>query len=200
MRNSRPFRIILASESPRRREILSELFESLEVIPSGIPEQVEVGLSPAALSVQLAFEKASVVARRHPGSFVIGADTLVILDGEILRKPVDRKDAEFMLRKLSARTQQVITGVAVIHQKERWELCVTTDVSFSPLSDDEIHWYTNTTEPYDKAGGYGIQGHGARFIQKIHGDYLNVVGFPLAAFYREMVRRGIDPAVFRNQV
>ena len=191
--------VVLASASPRRKEILSGLFPFLEVVPSGIPEEIVQGLSPEILSMNLAFQKSVAVASRYPEAFVIGADTLVVVEGDIMGKPRDNGEAESMLRMLSGKTHQVMTGTAVCYENETWQFYVTTEVCFYTVTPEEIRWYLDTKEPFDKAGGYGIQGFGARFIREIKGDYLNVVGFPLSALYQEMVRRGVPLSRFRNQ-
>lgn len=188
------YRVILASESPRRREILKQLIPVFDVIASGVPEHPIPGCSPSETARRLAEEKAGAVAARYPAALVIGSDTVVVAGDEILGKPVDRRDAARMLKRLSGRTHQVITGVGVCSPDGNWSLTVETDVTFSELSEEEIAWYVRTGEPMDKAGAYGIQGLGARFIQKIKGNYLNVVGFPLSEVYREFVRRGMHPA------
>lgn len=186
--------VILASESPRRREILKQLVPAFDVIASGVPEHPIPGCGPAETARRLAEEKAGAVAERYPAALVIGSDTVVVAGDQLLGKPVDRRDAARMLKQLSGRTHQVITGVGVYSPEGNWSLAVETDVTFFKLTEDEIDWYVRTGEPMDKAGAYGIQGLGARFIQKIKGDYLNVVGFPLSAVYREFVRRGMYPA------
>lgn len=170
-----------------------------DVIPSGIPEHEIQGLSPCELAVALAEEKARAVWRKNRDAMVIGADTIVVLENAIMGKPESQLDAERMLKQLSGKTHEVITGVAVIGGDTNWHFHVTTRVSFDSLSEKQIRWYVETGEPFDKAGAYGIQGHGARFIKEIQGDYLNVVGFPLSALYRKLVEKGVDPSEIRDR-
>jgi septum formation protein len=176
--------LVLASASPRRKELLALLGLDFEVVPSAYEEVLpEVHPDPAALAVHLAGEKARDVARGRPDAAVIGADTVVALEGRIYGKPEDRADAARMVRELSGRTHQVITGVAVASGPGEASLrsfAVTTDVTFRALEDAEIAAYVATDEPLDKAGGYAIQGYGALLISGIRGDYPNVVGLPLA--------------------
>jgi septum formation protein len=179
-----PRRLILASQSPRRRELLQVLGWPFDVIPSGVDEStVPAGLAPAALARWLAEQKADDVAHRHPGAFVIGADTIVVLGDEVMGKPVDPEDAARMLRALSGATHRVITGIAVRREgPEPLQLsdAVETEVTFRPLTDHEIEAYVRTGEPMDKAGAYAIQGCGALLAAGIRGDYPNIVGLPVA--------------------
>jgi septum formation protein len=179
-----PRRLILASQSPRRRELLQVLGWPFDVIPSGVDEStVPAGLAPAALARWLAEQKADDVAHRHPGAFVIGADTIVVLGDEVMGKPVDPEDAARMLRALSGATHRVITGIAVRREgPEPLQLsdAVETEVTFRPLTDHEIEAYVRTGEPMDKAGAYAIQGCGALRAAGIRGDYPNIVGLPVA--------------------
>jgi septum formation protein len=179
-----PRRLILASQSPRRQELLQVLGWPFDVIPSGVDEStVPAGLAPAALARWLAEQKADDVAHRHPGAFVIGADTIVVLGDEVMGKPVDPEDAARMLRALSGATHRVITGIAVRREgPEPLQLsdAVETEVTFRPLTDHEIEAYVRTGEPMDKAGAYAIQGCGALLAAGIRGDYPNIVGLPVA--------------------
>jgi septum formation protein len=179
-----PRRLILASQSPRRQELLQVLGWPFDVIPSGVDEStVPAGLAPAALARWLAEQKADDVAHRHPGAFVIGADTIVVLGDEVMGKPVDPEDAARMLRALSGATHRVITGIAVRREgPEPLHLsdAVETEVTFRPLTDHEIEAYVRTGEPMDKAGAYAIQGYGAMLAAGIRGDYPNIVGLPVA--------------------
>ena len=192
-------RIVLASESPRRQEILARILPVFDVVPSGVPEHEIPGVSPCELAVTLAEEKARAVWNGNQDAMVIGADTIVVLESVIMGKPENSLDAEQMLNRLSGNTHEVITGVAVVDGREDWRFHVTTRVTFQLLTSAEIQWYVDTGEPFDKAGAYGIQGHGARLIKEIQGDYLNVVGFPLSAFYRKLVEKGVDPSEIMNR-
>jgi septum formation protein len=180
-------RIILASTSPRRRELLAHLGLPYDVIGSAFDEEAipfDPG-DPGGWTVTLALGKARAVAARAGGNaLVIGADTTVVLDGQVYNKPIDATDAARMLRTLSGRTHQVYTGVVVV-PVEGGQVALeataygVTDVTFKPLTDGFIADYVATGEPLDKAGAYGIQNHGLALIDHISGDYYNVVGFPL---------------------
>jgi septum formation protein len=187
--------LILASASPRRQELLRNAGISFIVEPTGIPEVPEPGEMPKGFVERLARAKARVIAGHHPQDFILGADTTVLVGDEILNKPVDTADAARMLRLLSGRTHQVITGVCVIvpHAQPRTEnrelrtelvRSETTAVVFEELGEEDIAFYVSTGEPMDKAGAYGIQGIASRWISRIEGDYFNVVGLPLALVYR----------------
>ncbi len=175
--------LILASASPRRQELLRNAGISFTVEVANIPEIPLAGESPQACAMRLAAEKARTVSQQQSNEFVLGADTIVVVDGEILGKPRDEKDAARMLRLLSNKTHEVITGVC-LHggfEDSRYE---RTLVSVSALSDEDIRQYVATREPMDKAGAYAIQGIASRWIHKIEGDYFNVVGLPVALVYR----------------
>lgn len=174
--------IILASASPRRRELLAQAGFNFEVIPAHVNEDVLPGEDPKTYVVRLARDKAEAVygQLRVPEAIVIGADTTVTIDGHILAKPEDARDAARMLRKLSGRTHQVITAVAIASALGTDASAEVTSVEFLRLSDEEITAYVATGEPMDKAGAYGIQGYAARWIPRIEGCYFNVVGLPIA--------------------
>lgn len=176
--------IILASGSPRRQEILKNIGLDFKVIKSGADEQVEKGVDPEICAMQLSLLKAADVAKTQgKDALVIGADTLVVSpDGEILGKPKDSFDAEKMLSSLSGKKHRVITGVSIVRtfDAKASSFFVSTDVFFKDLSERDISWYIATGEPFDKAGSYGIQGFGAILIEKIEGDYFNVVGLPVS--------------------
>jgi septum formation protein len=174
--------LILASASPRRQELLRNAGISFTVQVANIPEIPLAGESPQACAMRLAAEKARAVFQRHSDEFVLGADTIVV-DGEILGKPRDENDAARMLRLLSGKTHEVITGVCLLGSFEDIR-CERTLVSVSTLSDQDIQQYVATAEPMDKAGAYAIQGIASRWIHKIEGDYFNVVGLPVALVYR----------------
>jgi septum formation protein len=178
---SRSVRLILASGSPRREILLRQTGLEFDVEPSGAEETIPEGVPPRELAERLAVEKARLVVARRFSGLVIGADTVVVLKGRILGKPADASEAAEMLRSLSGREHQVITGIAVIDAAsgEMRSDAVSTVVKFAPLSQDAIDRYVATGEPLDKAGGYGIQGFGALLIERIDGCYFNVVGLPL---------------------
>ena len=182
--------LVLASASPRRRELLQNAGIPFVIHPSKIPELPRKGETPQACAERLAREKALNVFRQRPQDFVLGADTIVIVDGQILGKPRDAGDAARMLRLLSGRTHQVTTGVCLVgpDRKGRSSLqetrSETTRVTMSKLMDDDIESYVATGEPLDKAGAYAIQGIASRWISRIEGDYFNVVGLPVSLVYR----------------
>lgn len=178
--------IVLASKSPRRQEILGRFFENFEVFPSKADESSE--LPPREHAIEVACRKAWEVYRKT-GGVVIGADTIVVLDGKILGKPRDEKEAKEMLRSLSGRVHRVITGYCIVKDGKEVKGAVETEVEFYELSDEDIAWYVATGEPMDKAGAYGIQGKGGLFVKRIKGDYYNVVGLPIEVIrkVREML-------------
>ncbi len=178
--------VVLASQSPRRRELLGLLFEHFEVHACETDESLPDGIAPDKAVERLALQKAQAVAPAYPGRLVIGADTIVVLDGAILGKPRDEADAARMLGLLSGRCHAVHTGVALIRDGKTRRFSCRTAVHFAALSPKEIEWYVHTGEPMDKAGAYGIQGYGARFIEGIEGDYFNVMGLPVNRLYREI--------------
>ena len=180
-------KIILASASPRRRELLGQLIGEFEVIPSGAEENI-TNTDPHDTVCELARTKAEWVAERHPEAVVIGADTMVYLGKTPLGKPKDAEEAREMLRMLSGRAHQVYTGVCVIADGKTIAEAECTDVYFAELSEAEIEEYVNTGDSMDKAGAYGIQGHAARFVERIDGCYFNVVGLPLRRLYTMLKR------------
>ncbi|HJW10723.1 MAG TPA: Maf family protein [Albitalea sp.] len=182
-------RLILASASPRRRELLAQLGVPFEVDASDVPETPRPGEHPQAFASRVARDKAAEVARRCPDALVLAADTVVVVDGVILGKPCDRSDARRMLEALSGRTHEVLTAVALIdpgHDVE--DLIVRSTVEFRPLVAQEIDRYLDSAEPYDKAGAYAVQGEAQRFVLAVHGSYTNVVGLPVDEV-RELLRR-----------
>jgi septum formation protein len=182
-------RVILASGSPRRRELLAYLIDKFDAIPSGIDE--EASGSPRQQVEKLATDKALDIARQYPDALVIGADTLVAVGGQVLGKPRDEADAADMLRMLSGRAHNVYTGVAVISSGKTHIAVESTRVTFSHMSDDEIREYIATGEPMDKAGAYGIQGYGGKYISGIHGCFFNVMGLPLNRLYTMLKEPGL---------
>lgn len=184
--------IILASASPRRVELLSSAGIEFEVVPGDVDEGLRPGEAPEDYVMRLARAKAEDVARKAGGRFYIGADTIVVCDGEIMGKPKDSFDAERMLNKISGISHEVVTGFTV-YDKERDGIitdAVRTTVYFKPLRDAEIHAYIATGCPFDKAGAYAIQGGAAYMVQKIEGSYSNVVGLPLCEVVDVLRRMG----------
>jgi septum formation protein len=177
-------RIVLGSGSPRRREILTWLGLDFEVHPADIDESVLEGEHAVEYVRRLATAKSAVVAAAHPGRLVIAADTTVAIDGEILGKPEDVDDARRMVRRLAGRTHQVHTGVAVAADQQLAVDVETTAVTFGSIADDVVEWYVGLAEPYDKAGGYGLQGAGAAFVERIDGNSANVIGLPVPLLLR----------------
>jgi septum formation protein len=176
--------IILASSSPRRAKILSQIGFNFKVVPSTV-EEVFNHHDPVEVSKDLALKKAAEIAERHPDNIVIGADTVVFLDKKILGKPVSDEDAYEMLRTLSAKTHEVYTAFAIVHKSTNKQMVdiERTEVTFRALSEEEIAEYVRSGEPMDKAGAYGIQDRSAVFVNKIVGDFYNVVGLPIARIY-----------------
>lgn len=170
--------VILASGSPRRHELLKKIIPDFKIEVSDALEEVRAS-TPIELAVENARLKAEAVAKKFPSDVVIGADTIVELDGEILLKPIDEDDARKMLRRLSEREHRVITGVALVEGARVLTAHEITKVYFGAMSDEEIANYVATGEPMDKSGSYALQGGAAPFIKKIDGDWSNVVGLPL---------------------
>ncbi len=183
--------LILASASPRRAELLAAAGFEFEVAPQHVDETPRDGESAEAYVLRVAWEKVHSACRKS-GTTVIGADTVVLIDGSILGKPADADEAAGMLKRLSGRDHAVLTGVAVGGREEAGEVSRTT-VRFLPLTDEEIAWYVASGEPWDKAGGYAIQGLASRFVERIDGSYSNVVGLPIAVVYRLLRRIGVNP-------
>src|SRR5580692_7863684 len=194
--------LVLASASPRRRDLLGNAGISFTVQAADIDERPLAGESPQDCVERLAREKALAVFQTRPRDYVLGADTIVVVDGAILGKPRDADDAAGMLRLLSGRTHAVITGVCVVNPVAGGQGSVaskpdlltaseTTLVTFGELSDDEIRDYVATGEPMDKAGAYAIQGIASRWIPRIEGDYSNVVGLPVALVYAMLREQGV---------
>ena len=180
-------RLILASASPRRRELLAQAGFIFTVESADVDESRRVNEEPAAYVLRLAVEKAQAVFARRAAEdvgdtplIVLGADTTVVCDGQILAKPADAADAMRMLRRLSGRTHQVLTGVAAVTRAGVVSGVETTEVVFAPIPESDLAAYCATDEPLDKAGAYGIQGYAARWIPRIDGDYFNVMGLPIA--------------------
>lgn len=189
-------RLVLASASPRRRELLADLGLAFEVRPADIDESVLAGESGTTYVERLAREKALAMAA--PDELVLAADTTVDLDGDLLGKPVDADDARALMRRLSDSTHHVHTGVAAVtfdpdaSSPRVLSTVVTTAVTFAPVPDEWIDWYIDTGEPFDKAGGYGMQGAAAIFVHRIDGSPSNVIGLPLDAVAALVRRAGLD--------
>ncbi|HLG15999.1 MAG TPA: Maf family protein [Blastocatellia bacterium] len=179
-------RIILASSSPRRAELLTNLGINFEIAPSQINERLHQGEAPADYIIRLARAKVVEAARQRESGLIVGADTVVVLKGAVLGKPEDELDAVQMLRDLSGEWHAVLTGLALYDAASSREVADydKTLVRFAKLTEKEIDWYVKTGEPMDKAGAYAIQGFGALFIDQISGNYHNVVGLPIPLLYR----------------
>ena len=186
-------KLILASNSPRRRHLLETAGIEFSVIPSDFDESSVSLASPEAHVKFLARAKAEDISARYPEIWIIAADTIVSIDNSILEKPASTAEARAMLKTLSARTHQVHTGYCICRKASRQQFtdCVTTDVTFKDLSDKEIEWYIASGEPFDKAGAYGIQGLGAFLVKRINGSYTNVVGLPVCEVLDYLFKAGI---------
>jgi len=188
---ARPMKLILASASPRRRELLAQAGYAFTVEAADVDETQRLGEDPAAYVLRLAEEKAQAVFARHRADdtpdaplIVLGADTCVVCEGEILGKPADGEDAKRMLRRLSDRTHWVLTGIATVTRHGMKSEVERTEVTFSRIPEADLAFYCATAEPLDKAGAYGIQGYAARWIPRIDGCYFNVMGLPIARTVR----------------
>ncbi|MGQ9900972.1 MAG: Maf family protein [Fimbriimonadales bacterium] len=192
-----PLRWVLASGSPRRQSLMRLFGKPFEVHPAQIEEHLPPRVSrPALLGRRLARAKAEAVAPHYTDALIIAADTLVVIDGQVLGKPADAREAHEMLRLLSGRTHTVITALCLLLRREGRTVRLVQDaprsrVTFRPLSDDWIRWYIATGEPFDKAGAYGIQEYGALLIEKVQGCYFNVVGLPLATLAQRLEELGL---------
>ncbi|HLZ53364.1 MAG TPA: Maf family protein [Verrucomicrobiae bacterium] len=180
--------LILASASPRRTELLRQLSLDFQIIPSVATEVFDEHLSPLELCQLNAHRKARVIAKKHPDALVLGADTLVFLEGDIMGKPADIAEARRMLGRLQGRAHQVVTGVSLIHLRALRErtFAVSTDVTFHPLTPEQINVYLSKTNPLDKAGAYAIQEHGDTIVSEISGSFSNVVGLPIEMLKEEI--------------
>ena len=190
-------RLLLASTSPRRAEILGALGIPFDLSPADVDETIlpaEPGRSAAA---RLAGAKAAAAVSRHPGAWVLAADTLVLIDGVVLGKPRDDPEAAAMLRRLAGREHVVVTAVS-LRRSGAPEIATVEEsrVRIAPLDEEEIRWYVATGEPRDKAGAYAVQGLGARFIESVDGSFSNVMGLPARSVYR-LLRQAPDPALAR---
>ncbi|MFL5619214.1 MAG: Maf family protein [Gemmatimonadaceae bacterium] len=184
-------RVILASQSPRRRELLTLVGIAHEVRPADIDESYLAGERPHEHAERLARGKTAVIVDREPDAVVIGSDTIVVVDGEVLGKPADERDAERMLARLAGRSHTVVTAVAVAWRGQTRSAVEEVGVTFHPLTRAEINAYIATREPMDKAGAYGIQGYGATIVSRVDGDYFAVMGLPLQRLTRVLGSLGI---------
>jgi septum formation protein len=197
-------KIYLASKSPRRRELLRQIGVEFELMllrensarGPDVPELVQPGEAALAYVERVTREKAeaavqTMLSRRLPPRFVLSADTTVTIDGRILGKPEDFQEAMAMLQSLSGRSHQVLTSVVLMSQDDRWQATQTSEVTFAPLSDDTMRAYCALSEPYDKAGGYAIQGHAAQFIRHIAGSHSGIMGLPLYETAQLLQQAGI---------
>ncbi len=180
--------LILASQSPRREQILSMVGIPFQVVPADVDEETYNDLSPIKMVETLSLLKAITVSEKYPDAIVLGSDTVVSIDKKVFGKPHTETKAKEMLRELSGKTHQVITGVSLVQKSTTHEHTFyrITEVSVSELSDDEIKWYVTNYKPLDKAGSYGIQDGFGKFITGIEGCYFNVVGLPLSKVYHEL--------------
>jgi septum formation protein len=184
-------RVLLASSSPRRRELLTMIGIAHEVLPADIDEAYLPGELPIAHAERLARAKAETIAQVAPDAVVIGADTIVVIDEQVLGKPRDASHAAAMLRQLSGRTHEVYTAVAVARGKRTDSAVEVVSVTFRDLLDEEIRSYIATREPMDKAGAYGIQGYGATIVQRIDGDFFAVMGLSLVRLVTLLGQHGV---------
>ncbi len=178
--------VILASKSPRRKELLEKCGIFFSCVPAEIEETLKDPSDLAGSLKDLSYRKARSVLQEHPGSLVIGSDTIVVCDGEVLGKPHDEQEAYEMLRKLSGRQHQVMTGLCFISSERTYTDVTVSDVYFQELTDEEIWDYIRSGECMDKAGAYGIQGLGGRFITSIRGDFYSIMGLPVNLVYNEL--------------
>jgi septum formation protein len=190
--------LVLASASPRRQDLLRNAGIPFLAQPTDIPEVLREGEAPRAFAERLAREKALAVFRQRPGDFVLGADTIVVVGPVILGKPRDNADAVRMLRLLSGRTHQVITGVCLVGPQDRQNHAGIEDirsetslVTMDALTDEDVRSYVSTGEPMDKAGAYAVQGRASRWVSRIEGDYFNVVGLPVSLVYKMLREYGV---------
>ena len=179
---------ILASASPRRRELLRSLGLKFSIIPADVNEEYLDGESPREHVRRLSLNKAMAIAQKNPDAWVLGADTIVVIDGLILGKPKNKKQAREMLERLSDRQHNVFTGFTLAHNANKVykTKVIQSAVKFKKISEEEMEWYVSCDEPYDKAGGYAVQGKGAYFIKSIRGSYTNVIGLPLGEVMEEL--------------
>ena len=179
-------RIILASSSPRRKELMTTAGLEFDIIVKDVDESIPDGTAPIDAAKMTAKKKALAVAVEHSDCIVIGADTIVVAGGKILGKPADKADACAMLKMISGIEHEVVTGVCITYGEKTENFASVSKVKFYELTDEEIEAYVATNEPMDKAGAYGIQGRGCTLVEKIEGDYFNIVGLPVAELNRKL--------------
>ncbi|MBI3887558.1 septum formation inhibitor Maf [Candidatus Microgenomates bacterium] len=186
-------KIILASTSPRRKQLMKQLGIDFTIVSSKVIEKFNPRLKPRRQAEELSLQKAEAVAGNYPDAIIIGADTLVAIEDEVLGKPKDEKEAKRMLKKLSGTTHKVITGITIIDSFSRKTITksVETTITFRTLYPPEIASYIQTDKPFDKAGSYAIQDRGALFIERIEGDYFGTVGLPLFLLAKELKKLGV---------
>ncbi|HOW57682.1 MAG TPA: Maf family protein [Smithellaceae bacterium] len=184
--------LILASASPRRQELLEAAGLNFQIVPAHVNEAYREGETPGSHVKRLACDKAAAVAKKYPESWVLGADTIVVIDDMILGKPKSRMQAKRMLERLSGRFHKVFTGFAVVRAAAHIQKAkiIQTSVQFKKINPQEMEWYISCPEPYDKAGGYAAQGRGACFIKSLRGSYTNVIGLPVCEVMDELEQLG----------
>lgn len=185
-------KLVLASGSPRRAEILNSVGWEFEKDVPDIDESERSGESPEDYVMRLAASKAELIAERHPGEIVLGADTTVVINGQIMGKPADAADAGRMIEMLSGNWHEVLTGIAISRNGSSRIDLQRTRVKFAPMNDKEIAFLVENGDPLDKAGAYAVQAQAALFIEKIDGDYWNVVGLPVSLVYRTVTRSNAE--------
>lgn len=186
--------VILASESPRRKKLLEQIGLSIKVVPSNFDEKLNPRLKPRTQAEQLSLEKAKVIAQKYPDAIILAADTLVVSGEDIIGKPKNLEDAKRILKKLQGKQHQVVTGFTIMHPISK-KIVTDSEVTYvtcRKLTDKEIKKYIQKENPLDKAGGYGIQGMGVVLVEKINGDFSNVVGLPLSKIIPALKKFGIE--------
>jgi septum formation protein len=183
--------MLLSSGSPRRKELLSLLGIPFQIVVPNIPEVLLPGETPRSFCLRVSREKAVLVAQKYPDALVIGADTIVVIDGTILGKPRDQSEAYDFLILLQDKIHNVLTGYTIVSGTRSLSKVVKTKVRFRAMTAKEVSWYVSTGEPMDKAGAYAVQGIGSLFIKEIHGCYTNVIGLPLSPLYKDLIKFGI---------
>ena len=178
--------VILASGSPRRRELLSLIVDHFDIIPADVDETIDETKPLDREIERLSYKKAEAVFHEHPEAVVIGSDTIVTIDGKILGKPSSKEEAREMLRTLSGQIHTVITAVSILTREESETFSIKSEVQFENLEECEIIAYVDSNEPLDKAGAYAIQGDGAKFVKAIRGDYYAIIGLPVSELYQRL--------------
>jgi septum formation protein len=184
-------KLILASKSPRRRELLGLMGLNFEVEVCDAPELVPSNASPEEIVCALGLQKTEAIVSNHPTDCVLGADTLVFFEGAPLGKPANAEEAKAFLRRLQGHSHRVLTGIALLHPAGRDIRVCETEVTLAPMTEAELEWYVSTGEPLDKAGAYGIQGPGGMFVSSVNGSYFNVMGMPIQILYNMLQGAGL---------